>query len=87
MLNRADAPMDSDDSDFSSSEDEDDEDGVRISIAPLRDTESSAPVACSVPEEERSTHFLAIRLHNADVVNSVRDLQLHIVQQEQVRNY
>ena len=64
--------------DSDTSDSEDDEEGMTVNIAPI----AQAP-GCSVPAEDRSSHFLAIQITNNAVIENARLLQDHIVGQEE----
>ena len=73
----ANAPANDDSSDSDSSDSDDDsDDDINVSVA---------PVASTVPEFERSTHFLAIKINCDQIKQKARELQMHIVDQEEVR--
>lgn len=75
MLNRNDEQSDKDtDND---DEDEDDDDGVQVDIS---------PIAQSFPIEERSTHFLAVRITEPAIIETARRVQLDAVKQEEALN-
>ncbi len=78
---------DEDDEDYNDS-DSDSDDGIDINV----DADEIASAATGskvdmIPEEERSTHFLAIRITDAEIADNVNRLQQHIVDQEEVRRY
>ncbi len=71
-----------------SDSDSDSDDGIDINV----DADEIASAATGskvdmIPEEERSTHFLAIRITDAEIADNVNRLQQHIVDQEEVRRY
>ncbi len=66
-----------------SDSDSDFDDGVGISIKPV---DVSNPSQFNpVPEEERSTHFIAIKITEPEIVRNAIMVQQHMVQQEEVQ--
>ncbi len=65
-----------------------DDDGIDINVdADEISTAAPGIKVDMIPEEERSTHFLAIRITDAEIADNVNRLQQHIVDQEEVRRY
>ena len=65
-----------------------DDDGIDINVdADEIATAATGSKVDMIPEEERSTHFLAIRITDAEIADNVNRLQQHIVDQEEVRRY
>ena len=71
-----------------SSDSDSDSDSDDISIKPVN--VSTKPVDASqfkqIPEEERSTHFIAIKITDSKIVESAIRVQQHITNQEEVNN-
>ena len=63
------------DSDFSTSEDEDDNIDVNI--------EANIQSQCTIPELERSSHFLAIRITNPDIIQKANQVQKDAILKEE----
>ena len=40
-----------------------------------------------INEEERSTHFIAIRITEPDITNKAQEIQKHIVRNEEVSSF
>ena len=59
-----------DDSDFSDSEDED---NFNVNI---RDIDTDVQAISRIPEEERSTHFIAIRISNPQIIRAAKSVQV-----------
>ena len=73
---------DEENTESSTESDSDSDDGVGISIKPV---DVSNPSQFNpVPEEERSTHFIAIKITEPEIVQNAINVQQHIVQQEEV---
>ena len=73
---------DEENTESSTESDSDSDDGVGISIKPV---DVSNPSQFNpVPEEERSTHFIAIKITEPEIVQNAIKVQQHIVQQEEV---
>ena len=62
--------LDSEDSDSDSDE------NINIQI------EGNLQAVCRIPEEERSTHFLAIRISNADIIRNAQKVQKDAILKE-----
>jgi len=74
--------VDDENTESSTESDSDSDDGVGISIKPV---DASNPSQFNpVPEEERSTHFIAIKITEPEIVQNAIKVQQHIVQQEEV---
>lgn len=61
----------------SSSEDESDDDAINVEI------EENIQAMCKILEEERSTHFIAIRISNPDIIQVAKSIQEEIVGHEE----
>ncbi len=77
--------IDNDNTESSTDSDTDSDDGFGISIKPV---DVSNPSQFNpVPEEERSTHFIAIKITEPEIVENAIRVQQHMVQQEEVILY
>jgi 2'-5' RNA ligase len=63
----------------SDSESSDSENDVAISIKPIEPAEFKS----TIPDEERSTHFIAIRITEPEIIENAIKIQQHMVQQEE----
>ena len=59
-----------------------DSDDVEITVKPI-----DASQFKQIPEEERSTHFIAIKITEPDIVENAVQIQQHIVSQEEVKTF
>jgi len=75
---------DNDDGSDSSDSDDDDDGGFNINVGPKASAAAVENKVHMIPEEERSTHFLAIRITNEDIIDQVNKLQENIISQEEV---
>ena len=57
-----------------------DSDEVEITVKPI-----DASQFKQIPEEERSTHFIAIKITEPEIVQNAVQIQQHIVSQEEVK--
>ena len=73
---------DEENTESSTESDSDSDDGVGISIKPVDVLNPSQ--FNPVPEGERSTHFIAIKITEPEIVQNAINVQQHIVQQEEV---
>ena len=64
-------------SDPDHSDSDSDDDGIAINI------DADATRVHLIPDEERSTHFLAIKITNPDIIAKAKEIQRHIVRQEE----
>ena len=78
--------LEEDDSSDSESDDEDSDDEISVNVRQVDvDPAQSAGRVSMLPEEERSTHFLAIKIRVPEIAEKVQELQAHVVDQEPVR--
>ncbi len=80
--NNDDAVDSDDDSDYSDSDDDDVNVNVSVAAVDCRQIADKSKVNM-IPEEERSTHFLAVRITEQEIRENVDRLQQHIVDQEE----
>jgi len=77
--------IDNDNTESSTDSDSDSDDSFGISIKPV---DVSNPSQFNpVPEEERSTHFIAIKITEPEIVENAIRVQQHMVRQEEVILY
>lgn len=62
------------------SDSEDDENNINVNI---REINTDVQAIWQIPEEERSTHFIAIRISNPQIVQAAKSVQEDIVEKEE----
>ena len=74
------ANEDSQISDTDSDSDDEDEDKINVNI---REIDTDILAISRIPDEERSTHFIAIRITNPDIVKAAKSVQEDVVSKEE----
>jgi hypothetical protein len=70
----------------SSDSDSDEDDDISIKPVNVSTKPADASQFKQIPEEERSTHFIAIKITDSKIVESAIRVQQHITNQEEVNN-
>ena len=60
--------------------DDEDEDKINVNI---REIDTDILAISRIPDEERSTHFIAIRITNPDIVKAAKSVQEDVVSKEE----
>ena len=74
------ANEDSQISDTDSDSDDEDENNINVNI---REIDTDILAISRIPDEERSTHFIAIRITNPDIVKAAKSVQEDVVSKEE----
>ena len=71
--------------DSDSSTDDESDDDVDIQIDHGWSNHAAENIKSQILEEDRSTHFIAIKITVPDIINKALEIQKHIVKKEEVR--